>query len=1062
MTLDLTRAAIEKRRVSTFLLLALAVGGVSAYRVLPRAEDPGFTVRFAQVVTVLPGASPERVESLVTDRLEGAIQEIPEIAVIESTSRVGVSIVLVEARDEYDDMQPIWHDLRRKVERVTPELPGGVIGPTVNDEYGDVFGIVATLTGEGYSYAELKSVADEVRDALLYLDDVAKVDIYGTQAERVFVDFDSARLVELGLAPLQLRSLLESANTLVPAGDIRTGFERIALEPTGNFETVEDIRQTVVALPGNKEILHLEDLAEISRGYADPPGSLVYASSAPALALAVAMRDGGNMIALGERITRELDRIRTAYPIGVELDTVVFHPQIVEAKVRMFMTNLVQAVGLVFVVMLLFLGLRIGLVVVSLVPTTIAASFLMMSVTGIGIDQVSLASLIIALGMLVDNAIVVSESIMVRMAQGRRPVDAAVEAARELRGPLLISSLTTSAAFLPVFLAQSITGEYTAPIFTVVTIALLSSLALALTMTPLLCVLFVTVRQVTPAERFDGPVYRSYRRVLLAGLRHRSVAIVAVAGVFIFALLGLRILPIIFFPPSDEAILTAEYELPAGTSIERVVEVVERIDRFIVRDLLAGGRRPAPGAALAAPLVPGQGEGITNWVTFVGDGGPRFYLARQPAPPRPNYAFSILNASSRAAIIEEVIPAIEAFCRETFPDVDVTLKPLQLGPPVEAPVQVRLSGRDADALFDIVDVVKARLSGIDGVRNVTDDWGARSKKLVIDVDQPRARRAGVTNQDVAISLQTALGGLETTRYRAEDETIPVTLRSKLASRRDVTRLEGLNVHAQTTGRAVPLLQVADVTLAWEPGTIRRRNRLKTVTVSSDLAADVTPSEVVAQLRPWLDAEQVGWPVGYRYGFGGEEESSVEANQSLAEQVPLAVLIILGLLVFHFDSFRRTAIVLLTVPLGLVGVVFGLVVAGSYVGFMTLLGVVALMGIVVNNAILLLDRIGIEIGNGIEPARAVVEAAQQRFRPILLTTATTVSGLLPLWFGGGSMWEPMAVAIVFGLLFATVLTLWVVPILYSLFFRVRFDAVTVQRLEAILDLDLEIELLPDAD
>jgi len=1061
--MDLTRAAIEKRRISAFLLLALVVGGMSAYQVLPRAEDPGFTVRFAQVVTFLPGASPDRVESLVTDRLEAAIQEIPEIAVSESTSRVGVSIVQVEAGDEYDDMQPIWNDLRRKVQRVAPELPGGIIGPTVNDEYGDVFGIVVTLTGEGYSYAELRSVADEVRDELLYLDDVAKVDIYGTQAERVFVDFDNARLAELGLAPLQLRSLLESANTLVPAGDIRTGVERIALEPTGNFESVEDIRQTVVALPGSTEILHLEDLAEISRGYADPPDSLVYASGAPALALAVAMRDGGNMIALGERISRELGRIRTAYPIGVELDTVVFHPRIVEAKVQLFMTNLVQAVGLVFVVMLLFLGLRIGLVVVSLVPTTIAASFLMMSIAGIGIDQVSLASLIIALGMLVDNAIVVSESIMVRMAQGRRPIDAAVDAARELRGPLLISSLTTSAAFLPIFLAQSVTGEYTAPIFTVVTIALLSSWALALTMTPLLCVLFVTVRQVTPAERFDGRIYRSYRRVLLAGLRHRGVAIGAVAGVFICALQGSRILPTIFFPPSDEAILTAEYELPAGASIERVADVVEQIDRFIVRDLLAGsGGRPAPGAALAGPPAPGPGEGITSWVTFVGDGGPRFYLARDPAPPRPNYAFSILNASSRAAIIEEVIPAIEAFCRETFPEVDVTLKPLQLGPPVEAPVQVRLSGRDADTLFDIVDVVKARMSGIDGVRNVTDDWGARSKKLVIDVDQPRARRAGVTNQDVAISLQTALGGLEATRYRAEDESIPVTLRSKPASRTDLTRIDSLNVHARTTGRAVPLLQVADVTLAWEPGTIRRRNRLKTVTVSSDLAGDVTPSEVVAQLRPWLDGEQVGWPVGYRYGFGGEEESSVEANQSLAEQVPLAVLIILGLLVFQFDSFRRTAIVLLTIPLGLVGVVFGLVVAGSYVGFMTLLGVVALMGVIVNNAILLLDRIRIEIGNGIEPARAVVEAAQQRFRPILLTTATTVSGLLPLWFGGGSMWEPMAIAIVFGLLFATGLTLWVVPILYSLFFGVRFDAVTVQRLEAILDLDLEIELLPAAD
>ena len=1022
--MDLTRAAIEKNRITAVALLLVLVGGLSAYRGMSRAEDPGFTIRIAQVVTRLPGASPERVERLITDPIEEAIQELPEIDFITSTSKTGVSIVMVNVRDEFDDMKPIWDDLRRKVERAARILPEGVIGPQVNDEFGDVFGIVITLTGDGYSYAELKQVADEVRDELLRVPDVAKVDIYGAQNERIFVDYDNARLAELGLSPLQLRSILDSANIIIPGGSIRTGVERIALEPTGNFESVADLRRTVVTLPGRPEIVFLEDLADISRGYVDPPASRVYASGVPALAFGIAMREGGNMITLGEGVSREIDRLQAIYPVGVDFDVVAFQPEIVQRKVREFMVNLGQAVGIVLVVMLLFLGPRTGLVVASLVPMAMIASLLVMAWLDIGLDQMSLAALIIALGMLVDNAIVMAESIMVQMAAGRRPVDAAVGSARELRVPLLISSLTTAAAFLPISLAQSTTGEYTAPLFKVITIALLSSWLLALTMTPLLCVVFLKVRPVAARERFAGRFYRTYRSLLVGCLRRPVLSLAAVVGIFLLAMQGFRIIPNIFFPPSDKAIFTATYELPAGTSIERTLEVVQAVDRFIAGELRAAGERT---------------EGITNWATFAGNGGPRFYLGHNPQPANPQFAFSLLNATGRAVIGDKLIPRIAAFCRERFPELEVELSPLQLGPPVSAPVQVRLAGRDADRLFDLVDAVKAELRSLPGPATITDDWGMRSKKLIVAVDQPRARRAGVTSQDVAISLQTALSGIETTQYREGETAIPVTLRSTLASRTDVTKLDGLNVYAQATGEAVPLLQVADASVVWEPSIVRRRERLKTVTVSATLAPGVTASDVVAQLRPWLEAEQAGWPVGYRYELGGEAETSGRANRSITEQLPVAGLLILLLLIGQFNSIRRTAIILLTIPLGLIGVVAGLLLAQSYVGFMTLLGIIALAGIIINNAIVLIDRIRIEIDdNGLDAPRAIVEAAQGRFRPILLTTATTVAGLLPLWFGGGPMWEPMAIAIIFGLLGATALTLGVVPILYSLFFRVRFD------------------------
>ena len=1020
--MGLTRLAIDKNRITAVVLLVVVAAGIGAYGSMSRAEDPGFVIRAAQVITLFPGASPDRVENLVTDKLEEVIQEIPELDFVKSTSKTGTSIIVVNITEQYMEMRPIWDNLRRKIDRARADLPDEVIGPTVNDEFGDVFGIVITLVGDGFSYAELKTMADQARDELLRIPGVAKVDIYGAQDERVFVEYNNARLAELQLSPLQLRQILESANIIIPGGDVTTGIERIVLEPSGNFESLEDLRRTVVTLPGRRDVVYLEDLATIRRGYIDPPRSRMRASGAPSLGLAISMREGGNIIELGEQVTPVLDRLQASVPIGVDFDVVAFQPELVDQKVDEFVVSLLQAVGIVLAVMLLFLGLRTGLVVSSLVPMAMIATLMVMSFLDIGLNQMSLAALIIALGMLVDNAIVMAESIMVQMQEGKPATEAAIGSAHELRVPLLISSLTTSAAFLPIFLAQSSTGEYTAPLFKVVTITLLCSWVLSLTMTPLLCVMFLRVTTVAEGGLRESRLYATYRSLLLTGLRHPWLSLAGIVALFIIALQGLALVPSIFFPPSDKAIFTADFTLPTGTSIERTEAVVAEIDRFIDDELTMREERP---------------EGVTNWATFIGQGGPRFYLSYNPAPPTPEYAFAVINATSRSVITEELVPRLEAFCLERFPDLETTLNPLQMGPPIESPVQVRVSGRDPDRLFEIVDGLKAQLRSIPGAKNIDDDWGRRSKKLVVRINQPRARRAGVTNQDVAISLQTVLSGFETTQYREADEIIPVSLRSVAADRQDLGKLETLNVYSQTTGRSVPLLQVADTEVQWQAAKVIRRNRLKTVTVSADVAPGVTAMDVNDALIPWLDAEQRTWDLGYRYELGGEIETSVKANQSIGAQVPIGGLIILLLLVGQFNSVRRTLIIVLTIPLGLIGVTFGLLVANSYFGFMTLLGIIALAGIVINNAIVLIDRIDLEITQGLDPAVAVVEAAQRRLRPILLTTATTVAGLLPLWFGGGPMWEPMAIAIIFGLLFATVLTLGVVPILYSLMFRVDF-------------------------
>lgn len=1015
--MDITAAAIKNNRTTAIALLLVVLAGFGSYLNLPRAEDPGFIIRTAQIVTVFPGASPERVENLVTDPLEKAIKEMPELDFMTSQSKTGVSIIFVNVRASYKQMRPIWDSLRRKVAAVSPTLPDGVFPPEVNDEFGDVFGTMITITGEGYDYRELKDVADDVRDQLLRLSQVGKVEIVGAQDERVFVEYDNSRLSKSGLTPFQLGQILTSRNIIIPGGSITTGDERIVLEPSGNFESIDELKRTVINVPG-QGVIFLEDLADIRRGYVDPPANMARANGDPALLLAISLRDGGNITTLGDETKGLVRELEAVYPIGVEFDFAAFQAEIVNEKVDGFVESLLQSIGIVMLVMLLTLGPRTGLLVSALIPTTMLVSILLMSAFDIGLDQISIASLIIALGMLVDNAIVMSESIMVMMERGKTAAEAAIASAKELRIPLLVASLTTSASFLPIFLAKSTVGEYTASIFKVVTIALLSSWVLALTMTPLLCVLFLKVKQGTKSDDDEGSaMYRVYHRILMLGLRHRLAAIAVTIIVFFFTMSLFPKIPFQFFPPSDRPMITAELKLPDGTPIERTEEIVKEFEDHIQN-------------------FRNEKEGVVNWAAFIGQGAPRYNLSYAPEPPSPNYAYFIINVTEFERVAP-LIPQFEKFLGERYPDLIYTVRIINLGPPVTKPVQIRISGKNADQIFDIVDTVKKQLATIEGTKNIEDNWGARTKKLLVDINQPRARRARTSNQEIAYSLQTVLSGISQTQYREDEKVIPITLRSVSADRQDLGKIESLDVYTQSAARPVPLKQVADLEIAWEASRVLRRDQYKTVTVSNELLPGTSSLDVINAITPWLEEQKKSWPVGYDFAVGGELEEANKGNASIMEQLPVAGIIIVLLLVGQFNSIRRASIVLMTIPLGVIGVIYGLLIARSYFGFMTLLGIISLAGIVINNAIVLLDRIRLEIESGQTPQEAVLRATRLRMRPILLTTATTVGGLLPLWFGGGLMFEPMAIAIIFGMLFSTVLTLGVVPILYSLFFGVRY-------------------------
>ena len=1028
--MDLTKAAIANNRVTWVALICLAAAGLLSFYSLPRNKDPGFVVRWASVVSFYPGASPERMEQLVSDKLEKAIQEMPEVKNIFSLSKTGTSIITLQVKADYKEMRPIWDELRRKAQDVRRELPEGLIGPMVYDDAGDVFGVVMTITGDGFTDAELEEVAEEVRDELLHIPEVARVQIYGAQNERIFVEYNNARLAELGLSQYQLLQILSTQNIINPGGQVLTDRERIVLEPTGNFESVEEVRRTVIQLPRGGQLVYLEDIATVRRGYVDPPATQVRASGQTAIGLGVSLREGGNISVMGKAVRRVLADLEPQYPIGIAFDVQFFLPDDVDKTIDGFVDNLLQAVAIVLGVMLLTLGLRTGLVVASLIPMAILAAFVFMQIFGIGLDQVSLASLIIALGLLVDNAIVMSESIVVLIRQGHPPVEAAVRSAKELRTSLLVSSLTTAAAFLPIFLAKSETGEYTAPIFKVVTITLLCSWVLSSTMTTLFCVQFLGKPKKTASDAdsggtpMDTPFYRGYRWALLAMLRHRVVTVVITAAVFVVSMAGFAYVPKLFFPVQESTHFYAKISLPEGTPIERTAAIAERLDTFVAKNLVARRERP---------------EGITKWATFVGGDEPVFSLGYQKERSAPGYAMTLFTTTSNDAV-DPLIEQLNDYAANDLElaDAEATFSRLKAGPAVANPIQIYVWSRDTEELFDIVDGLKARLESIDGTLNVGDDWGPRTKKWVVHIDQARARKAGVTSQDIATSLQSVLSGMETTQFREADKVIPIILRSVAADRQDIGKIETLNVYSRATGRPVSLKQVADLELVWEPAMVYRRNGKRTVSVKSDLLPGATAAKIMSALRPWLAEQQATWSLGSDYLVGGEDESSSEANESIMRAMPLAMFIILVLLVSQFNSMRRTFIIITTILLGMIGVVAGLLIMRSYFGFMTLLGIVSLAGIVINNAIVLLDRIRIEIEtNGLNPSRAVVQAAQRRIRPILLTTATTIGGLIPLYLGGGAMWEPMAVAIMFGLMVSTVLTLGIVPVLYSLLFGVRY-------------------------
>jgi multidrug efflux pump subunit AcrB len=1026
--MNITKFSLSQNRVVLSLLAVVVILGLVSYNNLSRDSMPPFTIRVATIVTSFPGASPERVEELITDKIEKVAQELPELKEVTSTSRTGLSVVSVELKMDVapNDLQAVWDRLRRKLNTIQG-LPQNAV-PQLNDEgIGEVFGIAVALVNDGFSYKEIKDYADDLRDDLIVLDDAAKVEINGAQEERVFIKFNDNKLKKYGVSSSTLQNVISSTNILKSGGEINLASERLILEPTGNFTSIVDIENLLIPIGSSGKVIALKDIAAVEKGYIYPPSQIVYVNGQPAISLHVSLKEGRNIIQLGQDVNRIVNEYNSKLPIGLDVKRISSIDSYIDQKIKDFIVNLVQSVVIVLAVMLVFLGLRTGLVISSLIPLVTISTLFIMSTLGVGLNQISLAALIMALGMMVDNGIVVAESIMVKMEDGKSAKDAAIESGQELFTPLLISTLTTSAAFLSFYLAESVMGDIMGPLFVVISIALISSWLISLTIITLFSVYFLRIqpkgeKEPSFLDRLIGGMKTAYKDLMIGVLHWRRVMIFGIVGLFVASMFGFGLLEVLFFPDSDRNMITVDINLPLGTRIEETQEVVRGIEGYIKDELQVNDTRKI---------------GVEDWSSFVGEGPSSYDLGYSADEPNSSYAHMLLNTSSFESN-NYLVQRLDSFCFLSFPNADIKLGLLAAGGG-GTPIEIKVSGDDPDKLAEIAESIKAKLFGIKGTKNIKDDWGPKGKKFVIQVDPYKSRNVGITNQDIAISLETVLTGFNTGEYREGTNSIPIILQNEQSKNLDLASLETMSIISQSSGTSVPLLQIAEIVPQWQYAKIKRLDLVRSINVSSEITSSGNANEIMSEVTPWLKEVSAEWGDEYSYSLGGDAQNSSENMGAVADYLPVSGFIIIMLLIIQFNSFRKATMVVLTIPLGGIGMVMGLLIFQVPFGFMAFLGVISLAGIVINNAIVLIDRIQIEKEEFKRSDQdAIVSACLQRFRPIILATFTTVLGLIPLYLGGGAMWEPMAVTIMVGLMFGTIVTLLFIPSLYSLLYKVDFS------------------------
>lgn len=1040
MKFNLSEWALNNKGIVLYFMLLLGIIGAISYSKLSQSEDPPFTFKVMVVQTYWPGATAKEVSTLVTDRIEKELMTTGQYDKIMAYSRPGESLVTFVAKDSLtsDKIPDVWYNVRKKVNDIRHELPNGVQGPFFNDEFGDTYGNIYVLTGKDFDYALLKEYADRLQLQLQRVKDVSKVELIGLQDQKIWIEISNTKAVQLGIPVTAIQDALQKQNSMASAGFFETGTDRIQIRVSGHLQNIDEIKKMPL-LVGDKTI-QLGDVADVYRGFSQPAQPRMRFMGENGIGIALSMRKGGDIIALGKNLDTEFAQLQKTLPLGMKLQKVSDQPVAVQRSIHEFIKVLAEAVIIVLLVSFFSLGFRTGLVVVS-IPLVLAMTFAGMSLFDVGLHKISLGALILALGLLVDDAIIAVEMMAIKMEQGYSRIKAAGFAWKTTAFPMLTGTLITAAGFLPIATAQSGTGEYTRSIFQVVTIALLVSWVAAVLFVPYLGEKLlpdftktghqapwyvrlwarltkkpqpqtVVISQDHHYDPYQSSFYLRFRKMVEFCVTYRKTVIATTVGIFVLSVLMFKIVPQQFFPPSNRAEILVDLKLEEGASLTATEQAVKKVEKFLSKQ-----------------------KGIDNYVAYVGTGSPRFYLPLDQQLPQASFAQFVVLASSLDDR-DEIRRSLETQIKQLLPQVRTRVSLLENGPPVGYPLQYRVSGEDQNLVRQEAQKVAKLMSENPNTTNVHLDWGEPSKIISIQIDQDRARQMGVSSVDLANFINASITGSAIEQYREKRELIEIRLRGDQSERVEVASLASLAVPT-TNGTTVPLAQIAKIEYKFEDGLIWHRNRLPTITVRADIRTQLQPATVVGELAESMDKLRAELPSGYLVEVGGTVEESARGQNSVNAGMPLFLAVVMTLLMIQLKSLSRATIVLLTAPLGLIGVVLFLLLFNKPFGFVAMLGTIALSGMIMRNSLILIDQIEQDRQAGHSTWEAIIEATVRRFRPIILTALAAVLAMIPL--SRSIFFGPMAVAIMGGLIVATLLTLFFLPALYAAWFKVKKTA-----------------------
>jgi multidrug efflux pump subunit AcrB len=1008
--MSITAFSIQNSRFTLITVALSVILGVLTFLSYPSKEDPSIVIRQAQVVTSFPGMNPERIENLITKPIEKKLKEIAAGDAIISDSKTGVSLVKLEVRDDVVDLDSVWQELRDKVEEVQRDLPAGSIGPFVNDELGlTAIASIAIWGDNGFSAAELEDFSEDVRDDLYVLDGTQKIELFGVQNEQIYIEF-SSDVIQRGIDIKSVVNTLKSQNVILPGGLLEADGQNLILEPTGDFQTIEEIKALQIKIPNSEQVIRLDDIANIRRAYVEPQQPPVYFNGKQSIVLSISILDGINSIEYGERLNKKMQQIQDNLPWGVQLEYATFQPDLVEQAVSGAVNNLYQTLVIVLLVVITFLGLRTGLIVGAFVPITMLASVVIMSSLDVELQRMSIAAMIIALGMLVDNGIVVAESIAVKMQDGMSRLDAATSAGESLAIPLLTSTLTTILFFVPIAMAEGSTGEYTMSLAQVITIVLLMSWFLSLYMTPALCAKFLRVEPKN-TDNEQSKLYKAYTFILDSILRFKIIFIVFIFFVLASSVVLLGKVEKEFFPLGDRNQFLVYIDLPAGSSIDQTDEVSRRMANWLTDEDI--------------------NPEVSSTVSYIAGGGPRFFLSLSPPDPDDHKAFTVVNTGTSEQV-DAVLARTKAMVLNDFPEARIEAKKMWMGGSESGLFELRVISDNEEVMFEVSEKVIKALNAIPEMNIIKQDWENKTLKLNLELDQAKAKAAGISSENVSNTLNGYFNGNIISEFREGDKIIPIVI-TGIDGDDALTDLLDLNVYSTTYSTWVPMTELIEVKGTWQASRIKRRDQQRTMTIIAKHEYQAA-TYILEQIQPLLD--ELAISDDYSLEIAGEIENQGEANEKLFANFPYAIALIILLLIWQFNSFRKTAVILLTIPLVVVGATLGLIVMDAMFGFMVILGFFSLAGIIINNGIVLIDQILHEESIENDRYQALINACMSRLRPILITTLTTVLGLVPLILSQDPLFYGMASAMAFGLAIGSMMTLGFVPALYALFYGIK--------------------------